>query len=80
MQGYHRAKEFIATQGPLPDTEDDFWRMVWEKKSSTIIMLTKEKETDGKVSGSSNQLRLTVEVWSTGKVPHILAKEWGRSV
>ena len=49
MQGYHSAKEFIATQGPLPDTENDFWRMMWEQKSSTIIMLTKEKE-DGKVS------------------------------
>ena len=48
-QGYYRAKEFIATQGPLPDTENDFWRMVWEQRSSTIVMLTKHKENDGKV-------------------------------
>ena len=45
-KGYHRCKEFIATQGPLPDTENDFWRMIWEKKCSTIVMLTKEHEED----------------------------------
>ena len=44
FQGYHKGKAFIATQGPLPDTSEDFWRMVWEYKSSTIVMLAKEKE------------------------------------
>ncbi|XP_019855188.1 PREDICTED: receptor-type tyrosine-protein phosphatase F-like isoform X3 [Amphimedon queenslandica] len=44
IEGYHKGKAFIATQGPLPDTSDDFWRMVWEHKSSTIIMLANERE------------------------------------
>ena len=47
-QGYHKTRAFIATQGPLPDTQDDFWRLVWEQKIRSVIMLTKEKE-GGKV-------------------------------
>ena len=48
-KGYHKGKAFIATQGPLPDTADDFWRMVWEQKSATIVILARERE-GGKVS------------------------------
>lgn len=39
-QGYKRPNEYIATQGPLPDTVGDFWRMVWDHNTPTIIMLT----------------------------------------
>ena len=39
-QGYNRPEEYIATQGPLPDTVGDFWRMVWDHDSPTIVMLT----------------------------------------
>ncbi|KAI9479189.1 protein-tyrosine phosphatase-like protein, partial [Coemansia mojavensis] len=35
---------YIATQGPLPDTVNDFWLMVWEEHSRVIVMLTKEFE------------------------------------
>ena len=44
FQGYHKRRAYVATQGPLPDTTDDFWRMMWENKSATIVMLTKERE------------------------------------
>ncbi|XP_049986661.1 receptor-type tyrosine-protein phosphatase H isoform X12 [Alexandromys fortis] len=40
MPGLGSSKEFIATQGPLPHTVGDFWRLVWEQKSHTVVMLT----------------------------------------
>ncbi|XP_022093941.1 tyrosine-protein phosphatase 10D-like isoform X2 [Acanthaster planci] len=40
MPGYNSPREFIACQGPLPGTEDDMWRLVWEQKISTIVMVT----------------------------------------
>lgn len=39
-QGYNSSREYIATQGPLPATVNDFWRMVWEQKVRGIVMVT----------------------------------------
>ena len=57
IPGFQSPKDFIATQGPKgkyykqhgyrvtgEETEDDFWRMVWENNCSTIIMLAKTFE------------------------------------
>ena len=44
------SKQYIATQGPLSGTIEDFWRLVWEQRCSTIVMLTHLVE-GGKVSG-----------------------------
>lgn len=41
MPGYSSKREYIATQGPLPATRDDFWRMLWEQNSRNIVMLTR---------------------------------------
>ena len=35
---------FIATQGPLPSTFSSFWKMVYNKKISLVIMLCKMEE------------------------------------
>ena len=37
-------KEYIATQGCLPNTRTDFWQMVWQEKSQVVVMTTKEVE------------------------------------
>ena len=35
---------YIAAQGPLPVTTADFWQMIWEQRSSLVVMLTTESE------------------------------------
>ena len=49
MQGHRMRRAYIATQGPLPATFDDFWRMVWEQNTHIIVMLTQLVER-GRVS------------------------------
>ncbi|XP_039670693.1 receptor-type tyrosine-protein phosphatase F isoform X25 [Perca fluviatilis] len=44
IDGYRKQNAYIATQGPLPETLSDFWRMVWEQRSHTIIMMTRLEE------------------------------------
>uniref|UniRef100_A0A8C1NW81 Protein tyrosine phosphatase receptor type O n=1 Tax=Cyprinus carpio TaxID=7962 RepID=A0A8C1NW81_CYPCA len=44
IPGYNSPHEFIATQGPLPETRNDFWNMVLQQKSHIIVMLTQCNE------------------------------------
>ncbi|KAF5890933.1 receptor-type tyrosine-protein phosphatase epsilon-like, partial [Clarias magur] len=44
IDGYKEKNKFIATQGPKQETVADFWRMVWEHKTATIVMLTNVRE------------------------------------
>lgn len=37
-------KHYIATQGCLPGTVNDFWKMVWQEESRVIVMTTNEVE------------------------------------
>ncbi|KAK6733603.1 hypothetical protein RB195_017388 [Necator americanus] len=39
-------RTFIATQAPLENTIDDFWRMVFQERCSSIVNLTHKKEKD----------------------------------
>ncbi|XP_075150681.1 protein tyrosine phosphatase 99A isoform X1 [Haematobia irritans] len=40
IDGYQKSRAFIGTQGPLPDTFDCFWRMIWEQRVAIIVMIT----------------------------------------
>ncbi|XP_025999264.1 protein tyrosine phosphatase receptor type Fa isoform X19 [Astatotilapia calliptera] len=44
IDGYRKQNAYIATQGPLPETLSDFWRMVWEQRTCTIVMMTRLEE------------------------------------
>ncbi|TRZ00687.1 hypothetical protein DNTS_012312 [Danionella cerebrum] len=44
IDGFRRQSAYIATQGPLPETFSDFWRMVWEQRAATVVMMTRLEE------------------------------------
>ncbi|XP_077013519.1 receptor-type tyrosine-protein phosphatase V-like isoform X2 [Tamandua tetradactyla] len=72
--GYAYPKEFIATQGPLKKTLEDFWRLVWEQQVHTVVMLT---------MGMENGRVLCEHYWPADSIPvtyghitvHLLAEE-----
>ncbi|XP_068821846.1 tyrosine-protein phosphatase non-receptor type 22 isoform X5 [Capricornis sumatraensis] len=44
IKGVYGPKTYIATQGPLPTTVLDFWRMIWEYSILIIVMACMEFE------------------------------------
>ncbi|XP_064386173.1 uncharacterized protein LOC135334783 [Halichondria panicea] len=44
VDGYQAPRKFIATQGPIPRTVVDFWRLMWQERPPIIVMLTNLKE------------------------------------
>lgn len=56
IDGYRKQNAYIATQGPLPETLSDFWRMVWEQRANTIVMMTRLEEKSRVRRGSVNKV------------------------
>ncbi|OPJ89054.1 tyrosine-protein phosphatase non-receptor type 22 isoform C [Patagioenas fasciata monilis] len=44
IKGVYGPRAYIATQGPLPTTVVDFWRMIWEYKVQVVVMACMEFE------------------------------------
>ncbi|XP_039291755.1 tyrosine-protein phosphatase non-receptor type 9 [Nilaparvata lugens] len=44
VDGYKQRNAFISTQGPLPKTCADFWRMIWEQQTLVVVMTTRVME------------------------------------
>lgn len=64
-QGYKQKKAFIITQGPLENTCRDFWKMVYERDCSSIVMLSGIVENDKVISYKwSINHKVTLELWS----------------
>ena len=60
-QGYRQKDYFIATQGPLSHTVEDYWRMAWEWKCHSVVMLTElqEREQVGRIFNPRNSIETT---------------------
>ncbi|KAH7401116.1 hypothetical protein DE146DRAFT_677757 [Phaeosphaeria sp. MPI-PUGE-AT-0046c] len=44
VQAAYSNKRYIATQGPIPATFKDFWKVVWQQDVRVVVMLTAEQE------------------------------------
>ncbi|KAH8863587.1 Receptor-type tyrosine-protein phosphatase delta, partial [Schistosoma japonicum] len=44
IDSYRDRRAYIATQGPMAKTVEDFWRMIWELNSNIVVMLTNLNE------------------------------------
>uniref|UniRef100_A0A8D3C6N2 protein-tyrosine-phosphatase n=1 Tax=Scophthalmus maximus TaxID=52904 RepID=A0A8D3C6N2_SCOMX len=41
-------RAYVATQGPMVNTVNDFWQMAWQEESPAVVMITKLKEKNEK--------------------------------
>ncbi|XP_035232922.1 receptor-type tyrosine-protein phosphatase alpha-like [Stegodyphus dumicola] len=46
VDGYRKKGAYIVTQMPMTHTTEDFWRMIYQYRSSFIVMLNGSDETD----------------------------------
>ncbi|XP_069377837.1 receptor-type tyrosine-protein phosphatase C isoform X2 [Paralichthys olivaceus] len=77
VNGYWGPRALIAAQTPLPDTMADFWLMVYQKKVSTIVMLSEENKESDTVYWDKDKRTfgdLEVEVASTDANPTFISR------
>ena len=74
-QGYKQKDAYIATQGPLKNTVEDLWKMMWEYQCGCIVMLCQLME-DGQVLVIYNLQRQRLVI-SLGEQLLLLAKRGG---
>ena len=44
IPGYHGPRQYIASQGPVPNSMISFWRMIWEckvRRADSVVLLRK---------------------------------------
>lgn len=46
IESANKGHGYIASQGPLPNTVGDFWRMIMELNIDTVVMACKEEESN----------------------------------
>ncbi|XP_019730933.1 receptor-type tyrosine-protein phosphatase C isoform X3 [Hippocampus comes] len=68
IDGYKESKKYIAAQGPKEETVCDFWRMIWEQRSSIIVMVTRCEE------GNKNKC---VQYWPSSDQETEMFEEFG---
>ena len=65
----------IVTQAPLSSTTGDFWRMVWEQRTSIVVAMVTEEEGRWWPEGYGSQQRHSLVVgrsWAEGVALDIL--------
>lgn len=67
-QGHHHCREFIVSQTPLSGTVADFWRMIWEHNTHTVVRLP---DAHGQVI-NTNEITMK-KMWKGGGIFFIVA-------